>query len=109
MSRQVIEPNTSLIQINSLTAAQLFSVFFFNGSTALAGPWPVLQFLNNFFTQTVGLLGRVINPFARPLPTHRTTQTHNKRMHRLPYLDWVSKPRSQRSSERRQTQTVRPL
>jgi hypothetical protein len=25
------------------------------------------------FTQTVGLLGGVISPIARPLPTHRTT------------------------------------
>jgi hypothetical protein len=29
--------------------------------TALTGPWPLLQFRNNFL-QTVGLLGRVISP-----------------------------------------------
>jgi hypothetical protein len=30
--------------------------------TALTRPWSLLQFRNNFFTQTVGLLGRVIRP-----------------------------------------------
>jgi hypothetical protein len=40
-------------------------------------------------------------PVARPLPTHRTTQTQNKRTHRHPCLDWDSNSRSQRSSERR--------
>jgi hypothetical protein len=41
-------------------------------------------------------------PVARPLPTHRTTQTQNKRTHRHPCLECVSNPRSQRSSERRE-------
>jgi hypothetical protein len=41
-------------------------------------------------------------PVARPLPTHRTTQTQNKRTHRHPCLEWDSNPRSQRSSGRRQ-------
>jgi hypothetical protein len=41
-------------------------------------------------------------PFARPLPTHRTTQTQNKRTHKHPYSKWNSNPRSQRSSGRRQ-------
>jgi hypothetical protein len=41
-------------------------------------------------------------PVPRPLPTHRTTQTQNKRTHRHPCLKWVSNPRSRRSSERRQ-------
>jgi hypothetical protein len=30
-------------------------------------------------TQLVGLLGMRYQPLARPLPTHRTTQTQNKR------------------------------
>jgi hypothetical protein len=29
---------------------------------ALTGPWPLIQFRNHFFTQTVGLLGRLISP-----------------------------------------------
>jgi hypothetical protein len=41
------------------------------------GAWPLLQFHNLFYT-----VGRVPwasdQPVARPLPTHRTTQTHNK-------------------------------
>jgi hypothetical protein len=42
-------------------------------------------------------------PVARPLPTHRTTQTQNKRtQYRHPCLEWDSNPRSQRSSEWRQ-------
>jgi hypothetical protein len=31
-------------------------------------------------------------PVARPLPTHRTTRTQNKRTHRQPCLDWDSNP-----------------
>jgi hypothetical protein len=42
------------------------------------GPWPLLQFRNNFYTD-----GRAPwtsdQPVARPLPKHRTTQTKNKR------------------------------
>jgi hypothetical protein len=41
-------------------------------------------------------------PVARPLPTHRTTQTQNKCTHRHQCLEWDSNPRSQRLSERRQ-------
>jgi hypothetical protein len=49
---------------------------------------------------------------ARPLPTHRTTQTQNKRtQYRHPCLERVSNPRSQLSTERKQfmPQTARPL
>jgi hypothetical protein len=50
-------------------------------------------------------------PVARPLPTQRTTQTQNKRIYRLPCLEGIRTPRSQRSSERRQfvLQTAQPL
>jgi hypothetical protein len=40
-------------------------------------------------------------PVARPLPTHRKTQTQNKYTHRHSCLEWYSNPWSQRSSERR--------
>jgi hypothetical protein len=40
-------------------------------------------------------------PVARLLPTHRTTQTQNKRTDRHPCFEWDSNPRSQCSSERR--------
>jgi hypothetical protein len=72
--------------------------------TALVGPWPP------FYTD-----GRtpwtVDQPVARPFPTHRTTQTQNKRIHKHPYVEWDANPRSQRSSERRQFMpyTARPL
>jgi hypothetical protein len=59
-------------------------------------PWPLLQFRNLFYTA-----GRTSwtsdQPVARQLPTHRRTQTQNKRTHRHPWLQWDS----QRSSERR--------
>jgi hypothetical protein len=53
-------------------AATTATIFFSNGSTALAGPWPLLQFRNNFF-----YAGRTPwtsdKPVARPLHTHRAT------------------------------------
>jgi hypothetical protein len=50
---------------------------FINGSTALC--WALGLFFTFVFsfTQTVGLLGRVIEPVARPFPTCRT-ETQNK-------------------------------
>jgi hypothetical protein len=51
-------------------------------------------------------------PIARPLPTHRTTQTHNKRTQTsMPRVRWDSNPRSQCSSGRRRfmPQTALPL
>jgi hypothetical protein len=54
---------------------------FINSSMALqpfVGTWPLLQFRNLFYTD-----GRTPwtsdQPVARPLPSHRTTQTENKR------------------------------
>jgi hypothetical protein len=38
---------------------------------------------------------------ARPLSTHRTTQTQNKCTHKHPCLVWDSNPQSQHPSERR--------
>jgi hypothetical protein len=59
----------------------LFIHSFIHSSMALqpfVGPWPLLQFRNLFYTD-----GRTRwtsdQPVARPLPTHRTTQTQNKR------------------------------
>jgi hypothetical protein len=66
----------------------------------LLRPWPLLKFRNLFFTD-----GRTPltsdQPVVRPLPTHRGTQTQNKRTHRHLCLEWDSNPRSQCSSERR--------
>jgi hypothetical protein len=53
-----------------------------------SGPWPFIQFRNHF-SQTVGLLGRVISLSQGPLPEHRTTQTQNKRIH-IPNIHAVS-------------------
>jgi hypothetical protein len=50
-------------------------------STALQsfGPWPLFQFLNLY---AVGSIPRTWDqPVARPLPTHRATQTQNKLTH----------------------------
>jgi hypothetical protein len=34
-------------------------------------------------------------PVARPLPTHRTTKTQNKRIYKRACIEWGSNPRSQ--------------
>jgi hypothetical protein len=41
------------------------------------GPWPLLQFLNLYIDVRTPWMGD--QPVARLLPTHRTTQTQNKR------------------------------
>jgi hypothetical protein len=47
----------------TLTPMGNSSTFFSNGSfSPYRAPWHLLQFRNHFFTQTVGLLGRVISP-----------------------------------------------
>jgi hypothetical protein len=51
----------------SIVALQLF-----------VGPWPLFQFLNQCTVGRTPWTGD--QPVARPLPTHRTTQTQNKRI-----------------------------
>jgi hypothetical protein len=41
------------------------------------GPWPLLQFLNPYTVDSIPWTGD--QPITRLLPTHRTTQTQNKR------------------------------
>jgi hypothetical protein len=41
------------------------------------GPWPLFQFLNPYTVGRTHWTGDQL--VARPLPTHRTTQTQNKR------------------------------
>jgi hypothetical protein len=66
----------------------------------LVGPWSRFQFLD-LFIQSVGLLGGGISPSrGRHLGTQDSTNTD---AHRHPCVKWVSNPRSQRSSERRQS------
>jgi hypothetical protein len=74
------------------------------------GPWTLLQCRNRFYT-VGGTPWTCDQQVARPLPTHRTTQTRNKRKYRHPCLEWDSNPRRHRSIERRQfmLQTARPL
>jgi hypothetical protein len=73
------------------------------------GPWPLVQFRNLFSTDGMTPLTGD-QPVARLLPTHRTTETQNKRTHRHSCLEWDLNPRSQRSRERRQfmQQIARP-
>jgi hypothetical protein len=73
-----------------------FTFIFIHSSMAVqpfVGPRPLLQFRNLFYTD-----GRTPwrgdQPVARPLPTHRTTQTQNKHTYRYPCLEWDSNPRS---------------
>jgi hypothetical protein len=85
---------------------KLYLQGFIHSSSSVAlqpfvGLWSLLQFHNPFYT-----VGRTPwtsdQPVARPLLTHRTTPTQNKRTHRRPCLEWNSNPRPQRPSERRQ-------
>jgi hypothetical protein len=46
-------------------------------------PWPLIQFRNHFYTDS-RTPWTSDQPVARPPPTHRTTQTQNKRAHRHP-------------------------
>jgi hypothetical protein len=48
------------------------------GLQPLVGPWPLLQFLNLFYTDD-RTPWTSDQPVARQLPTHRTTQTQDKR------------------------------
>jgi hypothetical protein len=50
------------------------------------GPWPLFQFLNPIHSPYDSMNGG--QPVARPLPTHRTTQTQNKRTQYRP-MPWV--------------------
>jgi hypothetical protein len=76
----------------------MYSIYsFFHSSMAIqpfVGPWPFPQFRNHFYTDG-RILWTIGQPVARPLPIHRTKQTHT-----YPYLEWDSNPRSQvRASE----------
>jgi hypothetical protein len=55
----------------------LIHSFIINCSTALHGPWPLLQFRNLLHTDSRNPW-RTDQPVARPLSTYRTTQTQNK-------------------------------
>jgi hypothetical protein len=69
------------------------------------GPWQL--FLSFLILYTVSWTPWTGNQsVARPLSTHRTTQTQNKRIHRHQCLERDSNPRSHRSSE---PQTDQPL
>jgi hypothetical protein len=55
--------------------------------------WSIGHFLSLLILYTVGKTPLTEDkPFARPLSTHRTTQTRNTRTHRHPCLDWDSNP-----------------
>jgi hypothetical protein len=65
------------------------------------GPWPLLQFHYLFYTD--GWTPWTNDqPVVRPLPTHMTTQTQNKRTHRYPCIERDSDSRSQPSRELKQ-------
>jgi hypothetical protein len=69
-------------------------------------PW-LLYLVLDFFTQSIGLLGRGISPLqGRYL--HTGQHKHRINAHRYPCLEWDSNSRSQCLSERRQFM-ARPL
>jgi hypothetical protein len=71
--------------------------FFLSMALEPFGPLPLFQFLNLYTDRRTPWTGD--QPIARPLPTHKTTQTQNKRtqttMHRvgfeptIPGFEWV--------------------
>jgi hypothetical protein len=63
----------------------------------LLGPGLFFSFVI-FFTQTIGLLGRVISP-SLGLYLHTEQHKHRIKAHRHPRLEWDSNPWSQSSSE----------
>jgi hypothetical protein len=77
------------------------------GSTALLDLGRFFSFL--IYTQSVGLPGQ--GSARRKAATYTGQHRHRINAHRHPCLEWDSKPRSQRSSKRRQfmPQTARPL
>jgi hypothetical protein len=70
------------------------------GSTALVDLGLFFSFLILYTDGRTAWTGD--QPIARPLPTHRTTQTQNRRTYRYPCLEWDSNPRSQCLRERGQ-------
>jgi hypothetical protein len=59
-------------------------IFISMGLPAHSGPWPLIQFLNHF-SQTVGLLGRVISPSqGRYLNTRQHKHRINAYTHQIP-------------------------
>jgi hypothetical protein len=56
---------------------KLITVFAYLWLYSPCGPWPLFQFLNLYTVGRTPWPGD--QPVARPLPTHRTTQTQNKR------------------------------
>jgi hypothetical protein len=77
--------------------------FFSMALPAHSGPRPLIQFRNHF-SQSVGLLGRVISS-SQGRYLHTGKHRQNKRIHihtKHPCLKCDSNPRSQSSSERRQ-------
>jgi hypothetical protein len=57
--------------------AQLGITFFLIWLYILSGPWPLFQFPKLYVDGRAPWMSD--QPVARPLPTHRTTQTQNKR------------------------------
>jgi hypothetical protein len=77
---------------------------FIHSSTALqpfVGPWPLPEFRNLSYTDGI-IPWTGDQPVGRPLPTHSTTQTQNKSIHRHLCFECDSNPRPQCSSEKRQ-------
>jgi hypothetical protein len=84
-----------------MTGYYYYYYYYYYGSTAVLDPGRFFSFLILYTVGRTPWTGD--QPIARPLPTHRTTQTQNKRtQYRHPCLEWDSNTGSQRSSERRQ-------
>jgi hypothetical protein len=97
VSYLILLPSTAPI-LRRQWKGKVFSI----GLPSHSGPSPLIQFCNHF-SQTAGLLGRVISPSQG---LHLNTGQHKHRIntytHQTSFLKWDSNPRSQRPGERRQ-------
>jgi hypothetical protein len=73
LSRQRYETYTSLLK----SRKYCILLWLYSSVWALCGPWPLFQFLNLYTVSRTHWTSD--KPVAKPLPTHTTTQTHNKR------------------------------
>jgi hypothetical protein len=65
--------------MKSIKSPSAFLFYVIMALQLFVGPRPLFQFLN---LHKLGRIpGTADQPVARPLPTHRTTQTQNKRRH----------------------------
>jgi hypothetical protein len=103
MKKKTLFPKTFhfTVKLEHFKTAQKTNIFLPMSLQPLLGPGLFFNSVVIFYTDG-STPWTSDKPVARPLPTHRTTQTQNIRIHRHLCIEWDSNPRSQHSIERRQ-------